>query len=160
MFIVRSVKLDHSIPCLAYSVEEEFHINIDKALLIRKGLAVGAWLNDFKRILRERTEAMQQIIRICDKDFKIAEISDIARITRGQKISYATDIAINKKNIARLITLIKDSDIFFCEAYFVEKDRERAVERFHLTAKAAGSIAKKAGVKKLELMHFSSKYRD
>lgn len=160
MFVVRAVKLDHGIPCLAYSVEEEFHINIDKALLIRKGLAVGAWLNDFKRILRGRTEAMQQIIRICDKDFKIAEISDIARITRGQKISYATDIAINKKNIARLITLIKDSDIFFCEAYFVEKDRERAVERSHLTAKAAGSIAKNAGVKKLELMHFSSKYRD
>jgi ribonuclease Z len=56
--------------------------------------------------------------------------------------------------------LIKGSDIFFCEAYFLEKDRERAAARFHLTAKTAGSLAKKAGVKKLELMHFSSKYRD
>ena len=159
LFKVRAVKLDHSIPCLAYSLEEEFHINIDKALLIRKGLEVGAWLNDFKRILREHPGDMQQIIRICDKDFKVAEISDIARITRGQKISYATDIALNQKNFAGLINFIKGSDLFFCEAYFLEKDRERAIERSHLTAKTAGSIAKKAGVKKLELMHFSSKYR-
>jgi len=160
MFTVRAVKLDHSIPCLAYSLEEEFHINIDKALLIRKGLEVGAWLNDFKKILREHPGDTQQIIRICTNDFKVAEISDIARITRGQKISYATDIAMNQKNFAGLIHLIKGSDIFFCEAYFLEKDRERAIERSHLTAKTAGSIAKKAGVTKLELMHFSPKYKD
>jgi ribonuclease Z len=160
LFAVRAVKLDHGIPCLAYSLEEKYHINIDKALLTSKGLSVGPWLNDFKRILREHPGDAQQIIGICDKDFKVAEISDIARITKGQKISYASDIAMTTKNIARLVTLIKDSDIFFCEAYFLEKDQERAIERSHLTAKAAGTIAKKAGVKKLELMHFSSKYRD
>lgn len=160
MFTVRAVKLDHGITCLAYSLEEKFHINIDKALLIRKGLAVGAWLNDFKRILREHSGDTQQIIRICDRDFKLSELSDIARTTKGQKISYASDIAITPKNIARLVTLIKDSDIFFCEAYFLEKDRERAIERSHLTAKATGAIAKKAGVKKLELLHFSPKYSD
>ncbi len=160
MFTVRAAKLDHSIPCLAYSLEEEFHINIDKALLIRKKLTVGAWLNDFKKIIREQPGDTQQIIRIRDKDFKVAELSEIARITRGQKISFATDIALNQNNFAGLINLIKGSDIFFCEAYFLEKDRKRAIERSHLTAKAAGAIAKEAGVKKLELMHFSSKYRD
>jgi len=60
----------------------------------------------------------------------------------------------------KLINFIKGSDIFFCEAYFLDKDRKRAIERFHLTAKATGTIAKKAGVNKLELMHFSPKYRD
>lgn len=159
MFTVRTVKLDHGIPCLAYSLEEEFHINIDKALLLRKGLTVGRWLNDFKRILREHPEDMQQTVRINDKYFRVSELSDIARVTRGQKISYATDIALNQNNFSRLIDLIKGSDIFFCEAYFLEKDYERAIKRFHLTAKATGIIAKKAGVKKLELMHFSSKYR-
>ena len=160
MFTVRAVKLDHSIPCLAYSLEEKYHINIDKAILIRKGLPVGPWLNDFKKIIREQADYSRQTVRISDKDFQVSEISDIARLTRGQKISYATDIAMTKKNIAGLIKLIKGSDLFFCEAYFLEKDRERAVERSHLTAKAAGAIAKKAGVKKLELMHFSPKYTD
>ena len=160
LFTVRAVKLDHGIPCLAYSLEEEFHINIDKALLIRKGLSAGPWLNDFKKVIHEHADYGRQTVRISDKDFQVAEISDIARITRGQKISYATDIALNQNNFARLINLVKGSDLFFCEAYFLEKDRERAIERSHLTAKAAGSIARKAGVKKLELMHFSSKYRD
>ena len=164
MFTVRAVKLDHGIPCLAYSLEENFHINIDKALLEKKGLSVGAWLNDFKRILREQPEDRQQTVRIGDKGslqfFSVSELSDIARITIGQKISYATDIALKQNNFARLASLIKDSDIFFCEAYFLEQDRERAIERSHLTARTAGSLAKKAGVKRLELMHFSSKYRD
>jgi ribonuclease Z len=160
VFTVRAVKLDHGIPCLAYSLEEKYHINIDKALLTAKGLSVGPWLNDFKKVMREHAEYDRQTVRVGDKDFQVAEISDIARITKGQKISYATDVAINQNNIARLISLIKDSDIFFCEAYFLEKDRERAIERSHLTANTAGSIAKKAGVKKLELMHFSPKYTD
>lgn len=160
MFTVRAAKLDHGIPCLAYSLEEKFHINIDKALLTRKGLSVGPWLNDFKKIIRQQAEYGRQTVRISDKYFQVSEISDIAKITKGQKISYATDIALNQKNIAKLITLIKGSDIFFCEAYFLEKDRERAIERSHLTAKAAGSIAKEAGVKKLELLHFSPKYSD
>ena len=160
VFTVRAAKLDHNIPCLAYSLEEKYHINIDKALMTRKGLSVGPWLNDFKKIIREQAEYGRQTVRVVDKDFRVSEISDIARISRGQKISYATDIAINQKNVSRLINLIKGSDIFFCEAYFLEKDRERAVERSHLTAKAAGAIAKKAGVKRLELLHFSPKYSD
>jgi ribonuclease Z len=160
MFTVRAVKLDHSIPCLAYSLEEKYHINIDKALLTGKGLSVGPWLNDFKKVIREQTEYGRQTVRISDKDIQVAEISDIAWITKGQKISYATDIALKQKNFARLINLIKNSDIFFCEAYFLEKDRTRAIERSHLTAKAAGIMARKAGVKKLELMHFSPKYSD
>jgi len=160
LFTVRAVKLDHGIPCLAYSIEEGFHINIDKALLTRKGLTAGSWLNDFKSILREHPGDSRQSVRIGDKTFGIFELSDIARITEGQKISYATDIALNQNNISSLVNFIKGSDIFFSEAYFLDKDYERAVERFHLTAKATGSIARKAGVKKLELMHFSPKYRD
>lgn len=160
LFTVRAVKLDHSIPCLAYSFEEDFHININKALLIKKGLSVGVWLNEFKRILRGRPEDSEQTVRIGNKNFRVSDLSDIAIITRGQKIAYASDIALKQSNFKRLIDLIKGSDIFFCEAYFLEKDRKKAVERSHLTAKTAGTIAKKAGVKKLELMHFSSKYRN
>jgi ribonuclease Z len=160
LFSVRAVQLDHGIPCLAFSLEENFHINIDKTVLAGMGLPVGAWLNDFKRALRERQREEQRIFRINSKKFKLTELSKIAIITRGQKISYATDIALHQQNISRLINLVHGSDLFFCESYFLEKDREKALERFHLTAGATGSLAKKAGVKKLELMHFSPKYRD
>jgi ribonuclease Z len=41
-FRVRAVELDHEIPCLAFSLEEEFHINIIKAALDHMGLMVGS----------------------------------------------------------------------------------------------------------------------
>ena len=41
----------------------------------------------------------------------------------------------------------------------MEADRERALERNHLTARMAGRIAREAGVKKLVAMHFSPRYR-
>ena len=46
------------------------------------------------------------------------------------------------------------------EAAFLEKDREIARKKFHLTARQAGSIAKKAGVKQFTLFHFSPRYMD
>ncbi len=158
-FRVKAMKLDHGTPCLAYSIEEETHINIDKDLLEKKGLAVGPWLTNFKRLLRENPES-DRIFIIEGKSYRVGDLAEIALVTKGQKISYATDISMSTKNIAGLIELAKDSDVFYCEAYFLEKDRERAIERFHLTAKTAGSIAKQAGVKKLVLIHFSPKYME
>jgi ribonuclease Z len=160
LFTIRAAKMDHGIPCLAFSMEENFHININKALLTASGFSVGPWLNEFKRILREHPGEMERQIFVGGRKFRIQELSDLAKITTGQKISYASDIGPHKKNIARLIPLIQGSDIFFCEAYFLNKDYQRAAERFHLTAKNAGAIAREAGVKKLALMHFSPKYRD
>ena len=36
---------------------------------------------------------------------------------------------------------------------------DRALQRFHLTAKITGRIAREAGVRNLVAMHFSPKYR-
>jgi ribonuclease Z len=41
----------------------------------------------------------------------------------------------------------------------MDKDIDRALKRFHLTAKITGRIAREAGVKNLLVMHFSPKYR-
>ncbi len=159
MFKVKASALNHGIPCLAFSIEEEFHINIDKDLLQKKGFIVGPWLTEFKRILRKKT-VEDMILNIDGKSYSISQLRDIAMITKGQKISYVTDIAMSEKNIKKVIQFVKDSDILYCESYFLEKDRERALERFHLTAKTCGLIAKKARAKKLAVMHFSPKYRN
>jgi ribonuclease Z len=159
LFHVTTEVLDHGIPCLAYSLQETVHINIDKDRLQKKGLSVGPWLTEFKRIYRKDNFHQKKIV-INGVAHRMDQLTDIAIITKGQKISYATDIAMSSDNIARLTNLIKDSDIFYCEAYFMDKDRERAFERFHLTAKTCGTIAKNAGVNKLVPMHFSPKYSD
>ena len=159
LFRVKAAKLSHGTACLAYTLEEEFHINIDKDLVIRKGLEVGPWLSRFKIMLRENAQP-DSPLEVAGKRYRIGELSDIATIMEGQKICYATDIALTRKNIAALTELAQGSDILFCEAYYLERDRELAEKRFHLTAKACGSAARNAGVKKLVVTHVSPKYRD
>jgi ribonuclease Z len=159
LFRVKAVKLSHGTPCLAYSIEENFHINIDRDRLIRKGLDIGPWLSIFKNALRKNAPA-DSTVEISGRHYRMDELSDIAMITEGQKITFATDVAMTAKNIARLVELATGSDVFYCEAYFLEKDREKAKERSHLTAKTCGLIAKKAGVKKLFVSHISPRYMD
>lgn len=159
MFAVKGLVLSHQIPVVVYSLEEEFHININKAVLADMGLPVGPWLSDFKRTIREQ-QIEEKTFIVNGKIFTLNELMRIATITRGQKIAYVMDVAPTDRNIENLIQFVKGSDTLFCEAYFLERDRNRAEERHHLTAALAGRIAKEAGVGNLIVMHFSPKYMD
>ncbi len=159
LFRVKAARLSHGTPCLAYSIEEESHINIDKDRLMRKDLEVGPWLSEFKKALRRNAPA-ESTVEISGKHYRMDRLWDIAHITEGQKITFATDVAATVKNIARLSELARGSHAFYCEAYFLDKDRERAKERSHLTAKTCGLIAKDAGVKNLFVSHISPRYTD
>ena len=158
LFRVRAIQLDHQIPCLAFSLEEDFHININKASLTERGLPVGPWLSELKKAIRGHKSGDTKFI-VDDRRYQLEELRDIAKITKGQKVSYVTDVSLSDENVKKIIELVRDSDTLYCEAYFLEKDRDRALERFHLTAKTAGRIAKEGKVKNLVAMHFSPKYR-
>lgn len=161
-FKIKGVLLSHQIPIMAYSLEEEFHININKAMLRERGLPVGPWLSDLKSAIRESQRSgvsSQQSFGINNKVYSLEELMTIATITKGQKISYVMDIAPTDENMGKIIPFVKGSDILFCEAYFLERDRDRAEKRHHLTAAIAGRIAREANAGSLEIMHFSPKYR-
>jgi ribonuclease Z len=158
LFRVKAIQLDHQIPCLSFTLEEEYHINIDKAALIEKGLPVGPWLSELKNAIREKKSGDTEFI-ISTKSHSLDELKEITTITKGQKVSYVTDASLTEENISKIIELVHDADTLYCEAYFLEKDRDRALERSHLTAKTAGRIAREARVKNLVVMHFSPKYR-
>jgi ribonuclease Z len=159
LFTVKTLELDHQIPCLAYSIEEDFHININKAFLKRMELPVGPWLSDLKGAIRERMPGETEFV-ISGRRYTLESLRGIATITKGQKISYVTDVSITDENIRRVIEFVRDSDTLYCEAYFLDKDIDMARKRFHLTAKMTGSIARRAGVKHLVVMHFSPRYRN
>jgi ribonuclease Z len=159
LFTIKTVQLDHQIPCLAFSIEEEFHININKVVLREMGLPVGPWLSELKKAIRDHRSGDTELV-VSNRRYKFEELEKIANITKGQKISYVTDVSINDENIKKIVEFVRDSDAFYCEAYFMERDRDRALQRFHLTAKITGRIARDAGVKNLIVMHFSPKYRN
>lgn len=58
-----------------------------------------------------------------------------------------------------IIPHIKEVDLLYHEATFIDKEAERATETYHTTAKQAATLALKANVKRLVLGHFSARYR-
>ncbi|HWY35296.1 MAG TPA: MBL fold metallo-hydrolase, partial [Nitrosopumilaceae archaeon] len=59
-----------------------------------------------------------------------------------------------------IIDQIKEVDLLYHEATFLNNMLERAKMTFHSTALQAATIAKKAEVKRLLLGHFSARYPD
>ena len=163
LFKINAVQLDHLIPSMAFSFSEEFHININKDALLKYGLHVGPWLSEFKKYIREGKPDDHPIEVLSEdgiKEYRLKELKEkIAIITRGQKIAYVVDAIFSKENIDKIISLAEGSDIFYCETTFLEEDIERANERYHLTARQAGELARRAGVKRLEIFHFSPRYK-
>ncbi|SHI43770.1 RNAse Z [Arenibacter nanhaiticus] len=58
-----------------------------------------------------------------------------------------------------IVPLIKDVDVLYHEATFLETEKDLAPKTKHATAKEAASIAKAANVGKLILGHFSTRYK-
>lgn len=155
---VSTAVLDHQIPCLAFSLEEDYHINIDKDKLNRMSLPVGPWLGELKTAIRENIT--DRLFTINGRAHSFTELKDIANITRGQKITYVVDVLGSDENITKIIQLAKGSDVLYIETFFSDKDKDRARDRYHLTSKEAGMIAREAGVGRLEAIHFSPRYTD
>jgi ribonuclease Z len=158
IFKVSAAILDHQIPCLAYTLEEEYHININKAKLNKLNLPVGPWLGELKKAIRENNA--DGVFTVDGKSRTFSEVREIAYSTRGQKLYYVVDAAGNDVNIGKIVELVKGSDVLYIEAYFLDEDRGMAKDRYHLTAKEAGIIAREAGVGRLEIIHISPRYMD
>ena len=58
----------------------------------------------------------------------------------------------------KIIKLIESADIFFCESPFLADEEARGQERCHLTSRQAGTLAREACVKQLNVFHFSRKH--
>lgn len=86
--------------------------------------------------------------------FKNKDLTMPARLSRSY--AYCSDTAYN----SAIIPLIKNIDILYHEATFIEEDKQKAKDTKHSTALEAASIAQQANVKKLLLGHFSARYKD
>ena len=152
--IVRGIVLDHKTPSISYILEENFHINILKTMLEKYNLPTGKWLTYLKDCIYNNK--LNEVIEIEDKKFHVKELMDnITKITPGQKVTYITDIVFSRNNIRKLKQHIGNTTFLYIEASFLNRERKRAKERWHLTAKQAGYIAKIARAKKVFPFHIS-----
>ncbi len=166
MFTVYATSLNHRIPSFAYALQEKFHVNINKARLHAEGLPVGSWLKEVKQHLWDgrpddyRFPAMLYFEhRKEEREFVLGEVRDrFVTISRGQKIAYVVDARYDEANEAKIVALAREADVFYCEAPYLDRDADKAQVRYHLTARQAGLLARKAGVRELVVFHFSPRY--
>lgn len=162
-FRVRAAITDHKIPCLSFAMDEPEHLNVDGDLLARRGLVPGRWLAELKEALRaEAPSGKQLLVARSDGESEertIDELRDLVRITPGQKLGYVVDTRFMPENLEVLLPLLEDASTLFCEASFLDEDRDQAAMRYHLTAAEAGAIGRLAGARKLRVFHYSSRYQ-
>lgn len=72
------------------------------------------------------------------------------------KYAFCSDTKYTEK----ILPIIKNVDVLYHEATFLEPEKKRAKQTMHSTAKQAGKIAKLAEVGELILGHYSARYRD
>ena len=163
---VDAAVLDHGVPCLGFAIEERFHINIRSDGLSALGLRPGPWLQDFKKSVYDnlnpelpiRAESTSRGVFLT---LPLSELmARIALITPGQKVSYVVDAVYHEGNVEKILSLAHRSDHLFIEAAFLERDRDTARLKNHLTARQAGTLAGWAQVNQITPFHFSPRYQE
>jgi ribonuclease Z len=159
-FQVRTAFLDHGIPCLAFALEEKFHVNVWKSGLEELGLPTGPWLREVKQAAL-RGVPDDVTFRGGDREVPLGELkAKVLRIVPGQKVAYVTDAGYTAANATTIVELARDADLLFIETAFLHAEEARAFEKRHLTARQAGLLAREAGAKRLIPFHFSPKHQE
>jgi ribonuclease Z len=167
-FTLRTAILEHRVPCLGFALEEKPHVNIDKDKLELMKVEPGPWLNELKQsVLRDDSESTLIEVPFKESDglrkenIPLGQLkNELVEIFPGQKIGYVVDTVFNDRNRKKIVKLVGSADVFFCESPFLADEEERGQARYHLTSRQAGILAREAGVKQLQVFHFSSRHKD
>jgi ribonuclease Z len=152
--------LDHKTISLAYRIIEKPVVKVDKEKLRELQLPPGPWLRQLKEAMATgnlETNPIEIKGQLYSSTYLQAHL---LRWTKGSKVVYLTDARLTETAKKKIISFARDSDIFYCEGMFLDKDKDKALATYHLTAREAAILAREAQVKKLVLFHFSPRYQD
>ncbi len=143
---VSAIPLKHRIQTFGFLFREKKRLlNLNKEQIHKHGLGIA----DLVKIKR-------------GEDFinSDGEVIPNSKLTlppyRQRSYAYLSDTVFDPE----LVNLIRGVDLLFHEATFAGRDEKLAGQTLHSTAPQAATIAQKAGVRKLLIGHFSSRYRD
>ncbi len=143
--IVKSFPLDHKIPTCGFLFREK-----QASRSLRKES-----LADLPVQYRSRLKKGEDIH---DSDGKVIFRSEEFTLPPKQPRSYA--YCSDTQPSDNVIPFIRDVDLLYHEATFLEDEKEKARETRHSTAAEAAQVAKQAGAGKLLIGHFSARYKD
>ncbi len=146
MITVESFPLNHRVPCTGFLFREK---KGERKILKRKLEALNISLAEIHKLKKGFDAEANDGSLIKNED-----LTSDPPATRSY--AYCSDTTYFEP----IIEKIKNVDLLYHESTFLEDMKDRAEATFHSTAKQAGEIALKAGVKKLILGHFSARYND
>jgi ribonuclease Z len=142
--IVKSFKVKHRIECWGFLFKEKKHlrkIEIDEVKKYNIPTSFFEELHSGKDYVDENNKIVKNEL-----------VTSAA--TPAKTYAYCADTLYDEE----LIDKVKHVDLLYHESTYMHALQEKALSRFHSTSIEAATIAKKAGVKKLLIGHFSSMY--
>jgi ribonuclease Z len=141
-----SFPLNHRIKCTGFTFKEKLGMRkIIKEQLQKQKISVAEIHN------------LRLGLDVQDMDGRLIKNEDITLAPPAPRsFAYCSD-TIHDENI---IPYVKQVNLLYHEATFLESEADRAKKTFHTTARQAASIAKMAEAKQLLIGHFSARYGD
>jgi ribonuclease Z len=100
---------------------------------------------------------LKQGFDVEDRKGNLVQNSSVTKPPNAPKsYAFCSDTAYNES----IVPIIKDVDVLYHEATFLEKNKNLAAPTKHSTAKEAACIAKQANASTLILGHYSTRYND
>jgi ribonuclease Z len=143
---VETIPLFHKLPCAGFLFREKpKQRRIDKERLV-------------KGMLLQHIVALKTGLDVFDDQGKLLYKNEDFTLGPKRSVSYAycSDTAFFEP----IIEQIRDVDLLYHEATFMDEELGKAIETRHSTARQAAEIAKRSQVKRLLIGHFSARYKD
>jgi len=141
---ITAVPVDHGTPSRGYCFEEKERLKFLEKKALKMGVGPGPQRGKLTH---------KQDISVNGKTIKW---QDVTEVVKGKKIVISGDTA----PCGEIEKIAEGADLLIHESTFGDDRVDEAAEFKHTTAAQAAQIAKKAGVKKLVLIHFSPRYKN
>ncbi|HEV8241213.1 MAG TPA: ribonuclease Z [Thermoanaerobaculia bacterium] len=142
---VRCLSLAHGVPCFGFRIEEAPRAGrLDAARAAELGVVSGPDLGTLKR---------GGSVVVEGREVKSADV--VAPAVAGRVLAICGDTL----PCDAAVELARGADLLVHEATFGQSRQAMAAERRHSTAAQAADVARRAGVARLVITHFSARYQ-
>jgi ribonuclease Z len=143
---VHAFPVMHSVPTCGFVFKENNHLRKIRKDVVNK---IHIPFSEMSKIKKGED--------YIDKDGKVFTNNELtADPPRPRSYAYCTDTSFSES----ILPYIRECDILYHEATFMQDKLDDAHDKMHSTAMEAATIALKAKVKKLVIGHFSARYDD
>ncbi len=139
-FNINTIKLDHRVTCIGYSIEINRVGKFNKALAQKNNVPITLW------------GKLQKKETVTENNITYTPNMVMGDDRKGIKISFVTDT----RPIEGLSDFVRESDLFICEGLYGDNDKQSNAAKYkHMIFSEAATIGKEANVEEIWLTHFS-----